>query len=516
MPDATKALSITIDPAGTTTLTITATAAKGGRISPSGNVTVNSGASQTFAITPENNYSISSVRVDGVSVGAVGTYTFSDVTENHTIAATFRYTGGGGNGGGSYTPITPAVTLEKQPDQPVMAAVSVTATAGQNGSASASIPEKAVTVAIAKAQSDAKAQGKTANGIGVSVNVTVPANTKSLSLVLTQPVLKQLTDAKVQQFEVNGQILTMSFNQQALAEIQKQSTGDVTITLKPVTVKGVRNAYDITISYVKDGKTVNITSLGGGTVTLSIPYTPAKGEAVGYLYAVHVDAKGKLNRIAGSAYDANSQSLLFSTNHFSVYGVGYEAPSAKFTDIGSHWAKESIDYVVGRGLFGGNAEGKFKPDTAITRGDFVTALGRLSGVDAKAYTKSSFTDVKSGSYYLSYIEWAYSKGIIQGIGNSQFAPERAITRQEIAVILQNYAKATGYKLPVTRTAITFADASSISSSYKTAVTAMQQAGIMMGEQNNRFNPIGNTTRAEASAMLHRYIKLTIDPATAQG
>jgi glucan-binding YG repeat protein len=69
---------------------------------------------------------------------------------------------------------------------------------------------------------------------------------------------------------------------------------------------------------------------------------------------------------------------------------------------------------------------------------------------------------------------------------------------------------------VTRDAGTYADASGIGSTYKTAVTAMQQAGIMMGCTGNRFNPKSSATRAEVSSMLHHYIKLTIDPATVQG
>jgi len=72
-----------------------------------------------------------------------------------------------------------------------------------------------------------------------------------------------------------------------------------------------------------------------------------------HLFGVYVDAKGKAQRISDSAYDVNSRNMLFSVNHFSVYGVGYTAPSAKFTDINSHWSKEAIDYVVGRGLFSG-------------------------------------------------------------------------------------------------------------------------------------------------------------------
>ena len=91
----------------------------------------------------------------------------------------------------------------------------------------------------------------------------------------------------------------------------------------------------------------------------------------------------------------------------------------------------------------------------------------------------------------------------------------AITREETAVIFANYARATGYTLPVTRNAVTFADDASIGVIYKNAVKAMQQAGIMPGCTGNKFNPRSDATRAEVSAMLHRYIKLTIDPATAQ-
>ena len=71
------------------TYTITATAGAGGSISPAGAVSVNYGANATFAITPNSGYHIADVLVDGASVGAVGTYTFTNVTANHTIAASF-------------------------------------------------------------------------------------------------------------------------------------------------------------------------------------------------------------------------------------------------------------------------------------------------------------------------------------------------------------------------------------------------------------------------------------------
>lgn len=73
--------------------TITASAGSGGSISPAGNVSVNAGDAQSFTITPDGCYSIADVIVDGVSVGAVSSYTFNNVTANHTISVSFVQNG---------------------------------------------------------------------------------------------------------------------------------------------------------------------------------------------------------------------------------------------------------------------------------------------------------------------------------------------------------------------------------------------------------------------------------------
>ena len=72
--------------------TITAAAGEGGSITPAGEVSVKEGASQTFTITASEGYAIADVLVDGQSVGAVDSYTFENVTANHTIAALFTKT----------------------------------------------------------------------------------------------------------------------------------------------------------------------------------------------------------------------------------------------------------------------------------------------------------------------------------------------------------------------------------------------------------------------------------------
>ena len=496
-------------PSGTVVASVTGTQAKYWSLVATGG---------TLSVTDESN---TPVTLSGAKIGTLTFVKAATPGGNDDNGGGNNNNGGNDNGGGSSSggpssngSSSAVITSENKPDQPVIGSVNASGKISDNH-AVITITDSMVKTAIEKAQADAKAQGKTANGIGAEVSISAP-NAKSFTIITERAALNRLVSTNVKLFQIAGLPVHISFDLTSLKQQQAQGSGDITMTLKPVTVKNIRNAYDIALSTVKGGKTVNITSMGNGTATVSIPYTPGKGEAIGGLYAVSVDTKGNATRIAGSAYDTNSKCVIFAANHFSVYGIGYTAPSAKFTDISSHWAKESIDYVVGRGLLSGTSETTFAPNTAMTRGMLVTALGRLANVDVKAYTTNSFTDVTLGSTYQPYIEWAYKKDIVQGTGNGKFEPDRAITREEIAVIFTNYAKATGYTLPVTRTAMTYADASSIGSAYKTAVTAMQQAGIMMGGTSNKFNPKASATRAEVSSMLSRYIKLTIDPTTAQG
>lgn len=418
-------------------------------------------------------------------------------------------------------------TSSFKPAAPVTGATENIAAVDSNGNASTTLTDKNITDAVAAAAVNAAKQGKNAGEITVSVNISMggmEANTVTVNLPRT--IQQQIITNKIAAVEltIDRPDIVLGLNNAAITEISKQANADVQLTATKTdsaalgtaakNAIGSRPAFDFKASY-QDGMG-SVTNFGQGTVYVSIPYTPSQNEEIGCLYAVYVDDKGNVSRVPGSAYDANSQSIIFATNHFSVYGVSYTDPTGWLTDVSSHWAKDSIDYVVGRGLLTETSKNTFFPDAAITRGMLVTALGRLSGIEEKDYKTNSFTDVKADSAYRPYIEWAYSKGIIQGMHNSKFAPDRAVTREETAAILAGYVKATGYTLPAIRDAVVYADASAIGTSYRLAVADMQQEGIMMGGKDNKFNPKSSTTRAEFSSMLYRYIKLTINPATAQG
>ncbi|MCB6344067.1 S-layer homology domain-containing protein [Enterocloster lavalensis] len=511
--------------------TITASAGTGGSISPSGTITVNSGESKTFTISANSNYSISSVTVDGVNQGAISSYTFSNVTDNHTISATFRYNGGGSSGGGggggggsSSGGSTPTVTPPDpgKPDTATNAETKVTPTVNANGSATVTVPEKSVTDAIKAAQDAAKKAGTEKNGVSVTIDATTTGGASDITATLTANSVDALIKAGVTKVRIKSDAATITLDLPALKAAQATAGGAVTVSAKPVAANtlsaaaqnaiGNRPVFSFTLQ--SGGKPV--TSFGGGSAAIAIPYAPPKGEDTGKLCVVYVDDNGGVTYLTDSSYDPNTKALIARTGHFSVYGVGYKADAPVFTDTANHWAKADIDFVAARGLLSGTGNNQFSPNTGMTRGMFVTALHRLAGNPQAAGEGSAFTDVPASAYYADAVKWAAEKGVVSGTTSTTFAPDRAVTRQEMAVIMANYAKAMGYTVPKTREAVTFADNGSIGSWAKDAVKAMQMAGILNGKDGNRFDPQGTATRAEVAAVLHRYVELVIDPATAQG
>lgn len=498
---------------------INASAGIGGSISPYGSINVEENGSQTFVIIPNNNYTISSVLVDGVEKGAISEYTFSNVTTCHAISAAFAATTSSGikTKTKNYSVASPVITIkpDKKPNQPLVAATVIGPVTDSKGDLIVTVTDNIITEIISKANSEAEKQKRTERGIGVCIETKTPPDMKALRFVLTQPVLKQLIDSKIQQFEIDCGMLSLSFNLEALNEIRRQSDSDVIIRINKNNELEksdkehieVRSLFDIELTHIKNRETRSITDLNNGKLTLTIPYTLSRYDAVGYLFGIAIDGKSGVNRVFGSNYDVNSKSVIIDNDIISTYGVGYIQPSARFTDITDHWAKESIDYIVGRELFKGTSDTCFSPDMIISRGMIVTVLGRLEEADVSTFKNSSFDDVANDMYYMPYIEWAYNNGIIKGVDGNSFEPDRGMTREEVALVFLNYAKATGYSLPLLNSIIVFEDNDEISDFAKDAVAAVQQAGIIKGDQNNRFKPKNAVTRAEAAAILQRYISI---------
>lgn len=178
--------------------------------------------------------------------------------------------------------------------------------------------------------------------------------------------------------------------------------------------------------------------------------------------------------------------------------------ATEFSDSENNWAKYSIDYVTDEGYFVGTSTTTFSPDQFMTRGMFVTVLARVCNADLAKYGSGVFVDVDSTSYYAAAVAWAYENGIVSGMSDSIFAPDKAVTREQICEILDNYYDYLGETPKIMNTAITkYEDDAKISSWAYSAVYEMQKYGILVGGSGS-FDPQEEATRAAGATVIARF------------
>jgi len=156
----------------------------------------------------------------------------------------------------------------------------------------------------------------------------------------------------------------------------------------------------------------------------------------------------------------------------------------------------------------GTGSNTFTPNAAVTRAMFARMLANLSKADLSIYTGSRFSDVPLGQWYTQAIEWAADKGVTAGTGNGKFSPNANITREQMAVMLNNYIKYMQILLPAGETVTAFNDAAQISPWAADAVTAIQSCGLINGKPGNVYDPKNTATRAEAATVFAPFIGVT--------
>lgn len=181
-----------------------------------------------------------------------------------------------------------------------------------------------------------------------------------------------------------------------------------------------------------------------------------------------------------------------------------EKPS--FTDLdGYDWAKESIEGLAAKGIVNGVGDGIFDPDRSVTREEFLAMLMRAYSVAPDINEGLSFSDTDTSAWYAGYIAVAVKKGFVTGISDTEFGIGNEITRQDAAVMAYRIAAANG-KAFDNSDSTSFADDGAIADYAADAVYAMRNAGIINGRDNNNFAPEQSCTRAEAAKIINLLIK----------
>lgn len=180
-------------------------------------------------------------------------------------------------------------------------------------------------------------------------------------------------------------------------------------------------------------------------------------------------------------------------------------PSGKsrFSDI-SHvaWAQSAIEELAEKGIINGKGDGRFCPDDMVTREEFTKMV--VEAFNVQGSSDVAFSDVSGDAWYRTYVERAFAANIIKGLDGETFGTGRNISRQDMAVICLNIAK---YKGLATGGASqqTFGDDANISEYAKEAVYTLKEMGIIGGMGDNRYEPQGFATRAQAAVILQRLL-----------
>ncbi|HPA53539.1 MAG TPA: GLUG motif-containing protein [Bacillota bacterium] len=344
----------------------------------------------------------------------------------------------------------------------------------------------------------------------VSVTAEMTSSSDSVMNVIAREDFDKLAADSDGSVAITTAFATLVFDGVAVDYISAGSdTGDVTIEIKKGNTTGLsdedieklgdRPVYDFTVTV---GNT-QISELGGGCVTISIPCTLRDGENPNAVVVYYIDKSGKLLVVQG-AYNEETGTVEFTAYHFSMYAVGYNLIS--FSDVaGNAWYYDPVTFCAAREITTGIGNGLFGPENTPTRGQFIVMLMRAYGIEADENASDNFSDA-GNTYYTGYLAAAKRLSIAAGVGNNMYAPEKEITRQEMFTLLYNALKVIG-QLPESdsgKTLSDFSDAEEIDTWAVTAMTLLVETGTISGS-GERLTPKGTTTRAELAQVLYNLL-----------
>lgn len=178
---------------------------------------------------------------------------------------------------------------------------------------------------------------------------------------------------------------------------------------------------------------------------------------------------------------------------------------AGYTDVAQDaWYKDAVDYVTDNGLLVGVADDQFGPEQNVTRAMVVTVMWRQSGAPASD-GETAFTDVPDGEWYTAAVAWGADNGMVAGMSDTTFAPNAAVTREQLVAFMQRFAEKNGEDVSIGDGSVldAFTDADSLSDWAHDVMIWALENGVIGGMTDTTLVPQGNATRAQYAAILQR-------------
>ena len=257
--------------------------------------------------------------------------------------------------------------------------------------------------------------------------------------------------------------------------------------------------YRITVEATQGGTvTADPTAAKAGT-TVTLTPVPHRGYQVGSVAVT--DRFG--DPVAVTEQADGTYTFVMPNGQVTVTVTFAEAP-LPFPDVTEgDWFYDAVRYAYETGLMDGVGDSLFAPNSETTRAQLVTILYRLEGEPEVSGT-SGFTDVEADTWYTDAVAWAAANGIVNGVSETEFAPGKDITREQLATILFRYAEAKGYDVSARADLSAYTDADQIQSYAAESVAWAVAEGLIQGFEDNTLRPAGNATRAQIATILMRF------------
>lgn len=373
-------------------------------------------------------------------------------------------------------------------------------------------------VAITAQQLRKHTNAKKDKGYWVGFDLEAPEGVTKFKYAFDATISKTAKEENVETLPENKTGVAFYFKDKTAKTVTVQwvaeGEGDNTTTYKPITfsvdLSGVAyyqapshggsgssggsasTTYTLTFETNGGNAISKVTKNKGTTIDLA-QYAPTKSGAT--FEGWYAD-KGLTKKITSVKLDANT----------TVYAKWTEAPVSglPFGDVKSaDWFYNDVKYVYEKGMMAGTAADVFAPNATTTRAMIVTILYRLEGSPAVTGT-SAFVDVPAGQWYTDAVNWAAANQIVKGTSATTFAPNDSITREQMAAILYRYAQYKGYDVTKKADLSGYSDNGQVSAYAKDALAWANAAKLINGVTNTTLAPQGNATRAQVSAILHRF------------
>ena len=257
--------------------------------------------------------------------------------------------------------------------------------------------------------------------------------------------------------------------------------------------------YRITVEAAQGGTVTADPTAAKAGATVTLTPVPDRGYQVGT-----VAVTDRFGEAVAVTEQAGGTYTFTMPNGQVTVTVTFEQAPLPFPDVTEgDWFYDAVRYAYETGLMDGVGDSLFAPNSDTTRAQLVTILYRLEGEPEVSGT-SGFTDVAADTWYTDAVAWAAANGIVNGVSETEFAPGKDITREQLATILFRYAEAKGYDVSARADLSAYPDADQIQSYAAESVAWAVAEGLIQGFEDNTLRPAGNATRAQIATILMRF------------